>query len=180
MCFTEYFSENTHVSIALTVPQGDFAKPSDLYAVRGIVKDSYGLQVASVNMFKPIGTQHIKFITSTFPRDFHSICFYWDHPSQETNVDIKVEDEFRVAQGQEKKDIVEVLSAVLQEIGKRLDSITDQQAYFKEREERFRYTSESTLERTFFFGLGKFIAIVGATAYQIIALRLFFKKAKVI
>lgn len=55
---------------------------------------------------------------------------------------------------------IERLSNLLQDIKQQIQLVSDEQTYFRVRETRFRDTTDSTYERTFWLGFLKFILLV--------------------
>ena len=57
------------------------------------------------------------------------------------------------------------LDGLLKDLRDRINMVTEEQSYFKNRETRFRETTDSTYSRTFWIGLCKFVLLVAVSKY---------------
>ena len=66
------------------------------------------------------------------------------------------------SEGLEEKTI-DSLAALLETVRHKIDIIQGDNSHFRSRETRFKETSESTFERTFWLGLGKCIVLISSS-----------------
>ncbi|KAL9647860.1 hypothetical protein ABK040_008133 [Willaertia magna] len=178
-CFTENLSPNTPLALHFTAPD---------------IRQSAG-EFISIKITDPFGyTLKEEHVSQTTKQTYHlkakedisgeyKICFtFYPSDLRAIYLDVKVEVDFDHHESQqvEKQDRIERLNDLLSNLKEQIRMIGDEQSYFKTREERFRQTTDSTYTRTFWMGAVKFLLISVLTVWQIMNLRTFFKKKKLI
>ncbi|EFC46418.1 predicted protein [Naegleria gruberi] len=175
-CLHEHLSENT--PFKLTV-RPYFNRP-DSAQLR--VTDPYGHELKSEMLDKAKESVfHLKAHSGVTGE--YEICFDFS-PSiaVESFIDVRVDVDvhYHLEKEPQTVDQLDRLSTLLKDIKNQIDIIRDEQTYFRTRESRFRDTTDSTYERTFWIGFLKFVFIVFGTTFQLISLRSFFKTKKLI
>ncbi|KAF0981006.1 hypothetical protein FDP41_012794 [Naegleria fowleri] len=181
VCFSEDLPANTPVTIT-------YSPPPTVALSTLIVRDPFGsilLEERDFTSHQP----HRTFLTTKgdvsgqyeiciLPTQFSKDHIYKQPVFAQITIDA---DRFHYEKDQPTtKDEVEKLDTLLQDVRHKIDSISLEQYYFKEREERFRHTTDSTHERCWWLGVCKFSLLVGVTLWQMTNLRSFFKKKKLI
>ncbi|KAL9657309.1 hypothetical protein ABK040_011529 [Willaertia magna] len=95
-------------------------------------------------------------------------------------VSIDVDNGREEAEQVESKEHIDKIGNVLQQLKEQILAVSENQDYFKTREERFRQTTESTADRVFYVGLLQFLVLIGACVWQMTSLKSFFKKKKLL
>ncbi|KAG2383468.1 hypothetical protein C9374_004139 [Naegleria lovaniensis] len=161
---------------------------SQLYPLRVDLKSSYGFLIASKHIDTEDEDNYITFSTSmSTTGDHYCLCLSWEQSSSASKgqEDSILMADLRIIEGKlkpkpEKVDVLGKIEDLLATIKTKLDHIKEEQSYFLRREERFRYTSESTLERSFYLCVGKGIALLICFVWQMRSLHNYWKLKKVI
>ncbi|KAF0984972.1 hypothetical protein FDP41_000011 [Naegleria fowleri] len=175
-CLHEHLSENTPFKVSVTP---GFTITDSIHFT---VTDPFGqtLKDERLDSLRQ-NTYHLK-ARSDVTGDYE-LCFTYNSRFVEfTFADVKVEvDVHHHTLGEhESVEKIERLSNLLQDIKQQIQLVSDEQTYFRVRETRFRDTTDSTYERTFWLGFLKFILLVTVTVWQLYNLRGFFKTKKLI
>ena len=181
ICFSEDLSPNTPVQIT-------YGPPVDVALSTLVVRDPFGGIITEEKNF-PAGIDHkTHFKTRYDVSGWYEICIM---PTQfsinhqygapiHAKVEVEIDREHANKDQHESKEYVDKLGELLQDVKSKIDFIGAEQYYFKDRESRFRLTTDDTYERCFWIGLGKFTLLVFVTVWQLSNLRSFFKKKKLI
>eukprot|EP00761_Pharyngomonas_kirbyi_P005165 gb/GECH01005170.1/.p1 GENE.gb/GECH01005170.1/~~gb/GECH01005170.1/.p1 ORF type:complete len:228 (+),score=47.46 gb/GECH01005170.1/:1-684(+) len=78
------------------------------------------------------------------------------------------------------KDTIVDLKYALRRLNRKVNTIKNEQSYFKRREKRFRQTTDSTNGRVLFWSVIQTVIVVGAAVVQLELLKRFFKAKKVV
>ncbi|EFC41773.1 predicted protein [Naegleria gruberi] len=181
VCFAEDITPNTPVIVTYTAP-------STVVLSTLTIRDPFGGVVSEEKNFPSNGPHKVQFKTRfdvsgmyeicIMPTQFASIHVYGEPTYAAIN--IEVDREHTTMDHPESKDRVEKLSNLLTSVQGKINEINAHQNYLKEREARFRFTTDSTYERCFWMGAGKFGLLFVLAAWQLYNLRSFFKKRKLI
>ena len=182
VCFTEDLPPNTSVFI-------EYAPPSSVMLSTIVVRDPFGSVVLEERDFTTADHSHkTQFTTKGDISGQHEICIVPTQISQDLSykqqvfarVVIEANKEHVEKDMPESKEHVEKLDKLLQGVSGRIEAITYELIYLKERESRFRITTDSTFDRTWYLGITKFTLLIIVTVWQMTNLRMFFKKKKLI
>ncbi|KAL9647163.1 hypothetical protein ABK040_004879 [Willaertia magna] len=178
LCFTEDLNPNTPVLITYT-PAQQVTKSSL------VVKDPFGVTVVDEKniQYSPNGFRS-HFNTNLGVAGIYEICIsiisansYGPHLNK---FELEIDRDHHENNLPESKERVDQLNNLLSRVNTALDSIRGEQYYLKDREERFRQTTDSTYDRCFYLGLFKLLFLIGISIWQLTNLRSFFKKKKLI
>ncbi|KAG2382405.1 hypothetical protein C9374_005607 [Naegleria lovaniensis] len=181
VCFTEDLPANTPVTIT-------YSPPPTVALSTLVVRDPFGSVLLEERDFTSHQPHKTYFTTKGDVSGQYELCilptqFTKDHVyKQPVFAQITIDaDRYHLEKDQPTtRDQVEKLDGLLQDVRNKIDRISMEQYYFKEREERFRHTTDSTHERCWWLGVCKFSLLVGVTFWQMTNLRSFFKKKKLI
>ncbi|KAG2381564.1 hypothetical protein C9374_005948 [Naegleria lovaniensis] len=175
-CLHEHLSENTPFKVSVTTA---FSIADSIHFT---VMDPFG-QTLKDERLESLrkNVYHLKARSDVTGE--YELCFTYNSQFAEfTYVDVKVEvDVHHHTLGEhESVEKIERLNNLLQDVKQQIQLVSDEQNYFRVRETRFRDTTDSTYERTFWLGFVKFILLVVVTVWQLYNLRGFFKTKKLI
>jgi hypothetical protein len=175
-CFIEDLNENAQALVHYKFP---CRKENPQNKLKIEISDPFSNLLLQQDLENWDGVVPFKSLTEV--GGIYEICFQAYLPQlSETNlyVDIEVDDDAKHYDKLESKDRLKQLEGLLDKIRDKLDNIYNDQLYFKTREERFRITSETILNRAFWFGLLQVTTLIVCGIWQVSHLKYFFKQKK--
>jgi len=141
-----------------------------VHTLHSYVRDPMGTIVGTAHLAKGQSRDRAEFETTSVASGEYSklifnerltyagFCLEWEGSDLMVEVDV-----FSSNSDSLEEKTIDNLALLLETVRHKIDIIQGDNSHFRSREARFKETSESTFERTFWLGLGKFIVLISSS-----------------